>query len=149
MGWGTPGSWTELTITGTQSLASLADEEFTGLGAEIDNTVNRYHLGDFELSVGSLAVSGADAQINLYLVPAGEGDNYTANWVGNVTSDQQQNEQYFVTAFVMRDETTAQEAIARGVELPNGKFRWAVRNRANVAFPASGNKMRYRGYDYS
>ncbi|NIR92465.1 MAG: hypothetical protein GWO08_01950, partial [Gammaproteobacteria bacterium] len=92
---------------------------------------------------------GTDAAVELYIVPSVDGTNYP-DWTGNVTTDEQENAQYFVGAGTIRDEdgsATARAAV-RGIEIPPGKYKVGVRNRANVAFAASGNTVKWRPWGY-
>lgn len=136
-------SATTVSFTGTQTLASLADNEWTNLSDAIDNSTNKYPLADFELVLGSAAFTGTDSNVSLYLVPSVDGTNY-GDWTGNVTTDKQENNPYFVGTFTTSGDTAAQRLILRNVLLPNGLFKLGVRNQSGVAFAASGNTLKYR-----
>ena len=130
-------------FSGTQTLASLANDEWCDLSDAIDNGTNKYALADFELVLGSAAFTGTDSTIALYLVPSVDGTNY-GDWTGNVTTAQQQNQPYYVGSFTTSGTTAAQRLTLRDIPLPNGLFKLAVRNLSNVAFAASGNTLKYR-----
>lgn len=131
-------------FSGTQTMDSLAVDEWTNLSDEIDNSTNKYMLADFELVLGSAAF--VDDVISMYIVPSVDGTNYP-DWTGNVATAQSKNEQYFVGSFSI-DDTQAQRAALRGVALPNGKFKIGIRNNPDVALAASGNTLKYRPYGY-
>lgn len=133
-------------FSGTQQINSLADNEWTDLGDEIDNTTNKYAFADVELVLGSAAFAGTDAGIEVYLVPTVDGTNYP-DWTGNTTSDAPEQSQYFVT-FLPLKASTAARRVASGpqewIALPQGKYKPAIRSRANVALAGSGNTLYLR-----
>ncbi len=137
-----------VSFTGTQTLDSLTDNEWTNLSDAIDNSTNKYPISDFELVLGSAAFTGTDSLVSLYLIPSVDGTNY-GNWTGNVTTDEQENEPYLVGLFVTSGSTAAQRLILRNVSLPNGRFKIGVRNQAGVSFAASGNTLKYRPHSFS
>lgn len=136
-------SATAVVFSGTQTLASLADNEFTDLSDEIDNSTNLYAFADLDLILGSAAFTGTDSGIEVYLIPTVDGTTYPT-WTGNGTSDEQENVPFFVAFIPTTGTTAAQRGIARDVPLPNGKFKFACRNRGNVALASSGNTLYYR-----
>lgn len=137
-----------VTFSGTQTLNSLTDNEFTDLSDEIDNSTNKYMFADMELVLGSAAFTGTDSSIELFLVPTVDGTNYPT-WTGNGTSDEQENTPFFVGAFSTTGTTAAQRAVLRDVPLPNGKYKWGVRNRGNVTLASSGNTLSWRPHSVS
>lgn len=132
-----------VTFSGTQTLASLADNEWTNLSDEVDNTTNKYLMADWEFVCTSVAFSGTDSIIELYIVPTQDGTNYP-NWTGNVTTDEQENQQYYVGVFKTSGATEAQRVVLRDVRVPPGKYKVGVRNRGNVALAASGSTLTFR-----
>jgi len=136
-------SATSVVWTSGQSLDSLTDNEFTDLSDEIDNSTDLYMFADFELVLGSAAFTGTDSGVELYLIPCVDGTNYPT-WTGNGTSDEQENNPFFVGAMPTTGTTAAQRAILRDIELPNGKYKLACRNRGNVTLPSSGNTLKWR-----
>jgi hypothetical protein len=134
--------------TSGQSLASLTDNEWTDLSDEIDNSTNKYLFADLELVLGSAAFTGADSAIEIYLVPSVDGTNYP-DWTGNVTSDEQENDIHFVGAVTTSGATAAQRLVFRNIALPNGKYKYAFRNKANVTLAASGNTAKWRPHQYA
>jgi hypothetical protein len=132
-----------VSFTGTQTLTSLADGEYTNLSDEIDNSSNLYAFADLELVLASAAFTGTDSVVEIYLVPSVDGTNYPT-WTGNVTTDEQENYMFFVGSMITTGTTAAQRMTLRDVALPNGKYKWGVRNNSGVAFSASTNTLSWR-----
>jgi len=132
----------------TQKIDSLADNEFTNLSDEIDNSTNKYLFADLELVLGSAAFTGADSALELYLIPSVDGTNYP-DWAGNTTADQQENMKHFIGSLSTTGSTAAQRMTKRSVSLPPGKFKFAIRSRAGVSLAASGNTLKYRPWNYA
>lgn len=132
-----------VSFSGTQTLASLADDEWTDPSDAIDNSSNLYPIADFELVLGSAAFTGADSAVHMYLIPSLDGTNY-GDWTGNNTNTHQEHEPYYVGSFTTSGATAAQRLILRDVPLPSGLFKVGVRNRSGVALAASGNTLKYR-----
>lgn len=135
---------TAVVFTGaTQDLDSLADNEWTSLSDEIDNSSNLYAYADLEVVLGSAAFTGADSELEIFLVPSVDGTNYP-DWTDNVTTEEQENEAHYVGAVRTSGATAAQRLVLRSVELPNGKYKYGFRNRTGVALAASGNTVKWR-----
>jgi len=130
-------------FSGTQTLNSLTDNEWTDLSDEIDNSTNKYASVDLDLVLGSAAFTGADSGIEIYLIPCIDGTNYPT-WTGNTTSDKQENLPFFVGFILTTGTTAAQRGALLDVELPNGKYKWGCRNRGNVTLAGSGNTLSWR-----
>lgn len=126
-----------------QSLASLTDNEYTDLSDEIDNSTNKYMYCDLFIKLGSAAFSGTDSGIECYLIPCINGTDYPT-WTGNGTTDEQENDAKFIGFIATTGTTAAQADAVRDVKLPNGKFKFAFRNRGNVTLAASGNSVEWR-----
>ena len=126
-----------------QTLDSAVDNEWTDLSDEIDNSSNLYAFVDLEIVLASAAFTGTDSVIELYLVASVDGTNYP-DWTGNVTSEEQENAQYHVGTVTTSGATAAQRMALRDVSLPNGKYKWGLRSRANVTLAASGNTLKWR-----
>lgn len=135
-------------FSGTRTLVSLADDEWTHLSDEVDNSTNGWLFSDWEFVCTSVAFTGADSAIELYIVPAVDGTNYP-DWAGDGTTDEQEQNVHFVGAFTTSGSTAAQRLTLRGIELPPGKFKVGVRNRGGVALAASGSTLKYRPWQYS
>lgn len=133
--------------TSGQDLNSLSDDEWTDLSDEIDNSTNLYALVDLEINLASAAFTGSDSMLEAYLVPTVDGTNYP-NWTGNVTSEEQENRQYFVGAVTTSGATEAQLMVLRDIPLPNGKYKWGFRNRTGVATAASSNSADWRPHQH-
>lgn len=130
-------------FSGTQTINSLLDNEWTNFSDEIDNLTNLYAFVDLELVLGSAAYTGTDSGMEIYLIPTVDGTNYPT-WTGDVTTDQQANNIFFVGFIPLTGTTAAQRGTLLRVALPNGKYRWGVRNRGNVTLAATGNTLSWR-----
>lgn len=138
---------TSVVWTSGQSLNSATDNEWTDLSDEIDNSTNLYVMYDFEIVLASAAFTGTDSEIDLYVVPSVDGTNYP-NWTGNVTTDEQENQQYFAGSGTTSGATGAQRIAISRVVVPPGKSKVGLRSRANVTLAASGNTVKYRPHSY-
>ena len=134
-------------FSGTQGIDSLTNDEWTSLSDEVDNSTNKYLFADIELYMPSVAFTGADSAMELYIVPSVDGTNYP-NWTDNVTTDEQENNIHFVGSMPTSGTTANQRLVLRAVALPPGKFKFAVRNRGGVTL-TTGNTLKYRPYGYS
>jgi hypothetical protein len=133
-----------IVFSGTQQLNSLADNEYTDWSDEIDNSTNLYAMADVRVVIASAVfITPADCGIEIYLIPTVDGTNYPT-WTGNTTTDQVHNGPFFVGYVPFTGTTAAQAGVLIGVDLPNGKYRWAARNRGNVALAGSGNTIYWR-----
>lgn len=136
---------------GINVTGGLADNEWTDLSDEVDNSTNKYMLADVEIVLdGTPSFTGADSGVEVYLVPSVDGSTF-GTWTGGdtVTADQQENNQYFVGFVTTTGATGAQRMILRNVALPNGKYKWGLRNRTGVALNATGNSMNWRPHGYA
>lgn len=136
-------SATAIAWTSGQALDSLTDNEYTDASDAVDNSTNKYMFADVEIVLGSAAFTGTDSGIEVYLIPSVDGTNYPT-WTGNGTSDEQENNGFFVGFVSTTGTTAAQRMVLRDVELPNGLYKWAFRNRGNVTLAASGNSASWR-----
>lgn len=135
-------------FSGTQTINSLTDNEYTDLSDAIDNSTDKYAFVDLELVLGSAAFTGTDSGVELYLVPSVDGTNYPT-WAGNGTADEQENTVFFVGFFPLTGTTAAQRATLLRVPLPNGLYKYGLRNRGNVTLAGSGNTLKWRPHSYS
>lgn len=129
--------------TAGQALDSLTDNEWTDLSDEIDNTTNLYPSADIEIVLASAAFTGTDSTVQVFVIPTMDGTNYP-NWTGNVTTDEQENNQYFIGSVVTSGATAAQRMVFRDVLLPQGKYKFGFRSLANVSLAATGNTAKWR-----
>lgn len=139
-----------VSFTGTQTLTSLTDNEWTSLSDEIDNSTNKYPYADLDLVLGSAAFTGADAGMEIYIVPTIDGTNYP-DWTDNVTTDAPEQTHYGVAFLPLKASTAARRVVSSSqsaIELPQGKFKFGVRSRANVTLAGSGNTLYYRPKSY-
>ena len=135
-------------FSGTRTLVSLADDEWTDESDAIDNSVTKYLFADIEFVCTSVAFTGTDSAIEIYLIPSVDDTNYP-NWTGDGIIDEQENNIHFVGSVTTSGATEAQRLVLRGVDLPPGKFKFGVRNRGGVALAASGSVLSWRPYQYS
>ena len=133
----------------TTELNTLADNGFSALSSEIDNSSNKYMLADLEVSLASFtAGTTGDEAIEIYLVPSQDDTNYP-DWTTG-TSDAQENNNHFVGSVPIKQSgAAAKRNVLRSVALPPGKFKLAARNRCNAALAASGNTITWRPHQYS
>ena len=134
---------TAIAWTSGQSLDSLTDNQYTDLSDEIDNSTNKYMFADIEIVLGSAAFTGTDSGVDVYLIASQDGTNYPT-WTGNGTADEQENDGFFVGFLSTTGTTAAQRMLLRDVELPNGKYKFAFRNRGGVTLASSGNSATWR-----
>ena len=126
---------------------ALTDDEWTDLSDEIDNSLQKNLYLDFDMNLGSVAFTGADAAIEIYVVPSVDGTNYP-EWAGTGTGDEQEHNQYFATSITVHPDTAAFHGIARKIEIPPGIYKIGVRNRANVTLNAT-NTLKWRPWQFS
>lgn len=139
----------EVTFSGTQTLVSLLDNEWTNESDVIDNSTTKYLFADFEIDLASFtAGTTGDEAIELYILPSADDTQYP-DWTGNSTSDAQENNIHFVGSIPVSQGAGVKIGVLRAVALPPGKFKVGVRNRANGTLAASGSTLKYRPYGYS
>ena len=133
----------------TTEMNSLANEGFTALGAEQNNSSTKYMMCDIEVYIDPSTAAGTtgDEAVEIYLIPSADDANYPT-WTSG-TSDAQENNQYYVGSVTIKQGATTDKAVLRNVALPNGKFKWACRNRCNDSLAASGNYVKWRPHQYS
>lgn len=136
-------SATSIAWTSGQALDSATDNEYTDASDAVDNSTNKYMFADVEIVLASAAFTGTDSGIEVYLIPSVDGTNYPT-WTGNGTADEQENNGFFVGFVSTTGTTAAQRMVLRDVELPNGLYKWAFRNRGNVTLAGSGNSASWR-----
>lgn len=130
----------------TQKIDSLTDNEWTDLSDEVDNSTNKYRLADLDLILGSAAFTGTDSGIEVYIIPTVDGTTYPT-WSGNATTDAPEQAHYYAAFLPLKATTAAQRSVspaAGPVALPNGKFKFGIRSRANVTLAGSGNTLYFR-----
>jgi hypothetical protein len=134
----------------TQKIDSLADNEWTDLSDEYDNSTTKYPHADIDLALGSAAFTGTDSAIEIYIVPTVDGTNYP-DWSGNATTDAPEQQHYIAATLPLKASTAARRVVSSAqadVALPQGKFKWGVRSRANVALAGSDNTLTWRPKSY-
>ena len=131
------------------ALGAAADNEWSTLSAEFDNSTNGYMFMDIEVTLASAAFTGADSAFEVYVVPSLDGANYPNTvFDASTITDQQENNQYFVGSITTSGATEAQRQVIRGVEMPNGKFKIGARNRTGDALATTGNTVKWRPWGY-
>lgn len=136
---------TEITWTG-QGANLLTDNEWTDLSDAIDNSTNKYVTVDILLALGSAAFTGSGSSVEVYVVRSVDGTNY-GSWAGNVTADEQENNQYFVGSVTTSGATAAQELILSNVVVPPGLYKIGLRNRSNATL-AAANTISFRPHSF-
>lgn len=136
-----------ITLSGTQTLASLTNGEWTDLSDALNNSSDLAFYEDLEIVLGSAAFTGAGSALRVYLLPSVDGSNYP-DWTGNVTSEEPENEQYYVGEVSTSQSTAAQRLVLRDIALPNGLYKYGFRNATGVTLAASGNTVSYRRHRY-
>lgn len=128
-------------------LGALANATWSSLSAEQDPTLSGYMFMDIEVSLASLTPTGADAAIEIYVVPTLDGTNYP-NFTESGTADEQENAPYFVGSVPLSLDAEAQRQVLEGVRVPTGPFKIGVRNQSNDALASSGNTVKWRPWSY-
>lgn len=136
------GSATAVAWTSGTTFDSLADNGWTSLSDEIDNSSNKYLLMDWDLVLGSAAFTGGDSGIEIYVVRSVDGTNYPTWTTG--TNDEQENAPYFRDFAVTTGTTAAQRVTGGPISVPQGKFKFGFRNRGNATLASSGNTFYWR-----
>ena len=134
----------------TQKIDSLTDNEWTDLSDEIDNRSNKYAFADLDLVLGSASFTGVDSGIEVYIVPTVDGTNYP-DWSGNAATDAPEQAHYFSAFLPLKAATAAKRVVSASqqqIELPQGKFKFGLRNRSNVTLASSGNTLYWRPKSY-
>lgn len=135
----------------TQKIDSLTDNEWTDLSDEIDNSTNKYAYADLDLALGSAAFTGSDSGIEVYVVPIESDGSTYPDWTGNTTSDAPEQAHYFVAFLPLKAATAARRVVSSSqaaIELPQNKFKFGIRSRANVTLASSGNTLYWRPKSY-
>lgn len=138
------------------SIASLMTTELNSLatangalGTEYDNATNLYMYGLFELVVTYGTNPTAGSTVDLYLITAPDGTNYSDNTTG---ASGAAPATAYVGGFPLRAVTTAQRVQLGGpgfqamIQLPPVKFKAFLLNRAGQTMAASGNTLKMVPY---
>lgn len=128
-----------------QGLNSAVDDEYTNLSDEIDNRSTGWPVADIELYLASAAFTGDDSIIVVFIIPSVDGTNYPT-WTGNVSTYEQENDNYVVGSVTTSGATAVQRMALRRVALPPGKFKFAFRNESGVTLASSGNTAKFSPY---
>lgn len=127
----------------TTELNSLASGSSTAYGPEIDNTSNKWQLGDlnFKLASSSSALTGA-SYCDVYFVISADGTNYPKLTSGSSWKLASAN--YFAASIAFHPATLSSEVIyecVRGVLIPSAKFKTVLVSALGVTMPSSGNTL--------
>lgn len=132
----------------TTELNSLATAQ-SALGVEYDNATNLYLYGMFELYVTYGTNPTAASTVDLYLIAAPDGTNYTQNSTGASGAAPFTT---FVGSFPLLASTSAQRLQLGGngspIALPPVKFKAWLLNRSGQTMAASGNTLKMVPYRY-
>ena len=126
---------------------SLGSNVYSALADEIDNSTTKYTHADMYMTLGSAAYTGAGSRIEVYLVPCVDGTNYPT-WTAGGSTDRPENTAHYIGNLLTTASEAGQAMVLRNVELPPGKYKFAIRNRTGIALPASGNALSWRPYGY-
>ena len=130
-------------FSGTRQLNSLANTEWSHLSDEIDNSLNGYSFMDCWLELESAAWDGT---IDIYIVPSIDGTNYPA-WTGDGVANLPAQNTYYSFSFTV-DATAAQTAAETDIKMPQGKFKFGIRNNGGVATTAQNNILKWRPWNW-
>lgn len=122
----------------TTELNSLATATNSSASAAIDNTSALDLLVDLELVVTYGTNPTAGTTVDVYMVQALDGTNY---------SDVDVTAALSVGSFPLKASTSAQRIPLKDVPIPPGLFKLFVRNLAGQTMAASGNTLKYRTHD--
>lgn len=130
-------------FTGAE-LTTLAAANYSAPSTAIDNGALLDLYDDLELVVSLAATPAANTLIEVYLIPSLDGTNYADAASGTATPPAPN---LYVGGFPVKAITTAQRLILRGVPIPPGLFKYALRNGTAVAFTATATpQVRRRSY---
>ena len=112
------------------------------LGAEIDNTTALDLYYDFELNVTFDSAPTNGMPVDLYVIPAVGGTDYTDG-----SASVEPRESLRVGSFDVANVGTAQRLALLNVLVPPGKFKILIRNSAGVGWTANGHTLKYRPHN--
>lgn len=130
-------------------LNNLADDTWSAVSAEFDNSTNGYMFMDIEVYLEAANFTGADSAFEIYVVPSLDGTTFPVT--GNSgPNDDQENNQYFVGSITTTGVSQeVQRQVIRGVEVPNGKWKMFARNRTNDGLTSTDNNtVKWRPWGY-
>ncbi len=128
---------------------SLANGAWSDLSDVIDNSSLKNLFMDltFSLTFGTTAATSGES-VALYLVPQVE-DNTDPNWTGgDVATEEEENEQYYIGSVTVVAETDPQVHNLRSVAMPPGLFKIGVRNNAATGDTTAAT-LKYRPWNYA
>ena len=126
--------------TELDALAVTAGTQST-LGAEIDNSTNKYLLAEAEFLAGGTYTPTANGYIELWLLRAMDGTNYEDGSASIVPARRPD-----LIIPVRAGTTITPRALASGLVIPPGKYKALAGNRTGATLPATGNVIALRPY---
>ena len=132
------------TVAFGTGLNTLASATWSELSSEIDNSLTGYSFMDLFLDLGGSAAF--DGTIDVYVVPSIDGTNYP-DWVGSGTADAPQNNTYYIGSFTV-DGTSAKLVAETDFKMPQGKFKFGLRNQSGVATSGAANWLKWRPWNW-
>ena len=129
---------------GTVKLNSLASTAWSDLSNEIDNSLNGYSFFDAWLELE--AATTWTGNIDIYIVPSIDGTNYP-DWTGGGTADLPAQNGYFAFSFTV-DGATAQKKVQTDMKMPQGKFKFGIRNQGGIGATAQNNILKWRPWNW-
>lgn len=136
-----------ITTVASTELNNLANDA-GALGAEYDNTSGLYMMAMFELNVTFGSAPTANNTVDLYIIVAADGTNYSDAVAG---ASGAAPASCYAGGLPLRAVTSAQKVplgvgISGPIPLPPTKFKVFALNKSGVAFPASGSTIKMVPY---
>src|SRR5210317_2189700 len=95
------------TALDASQLGALANDTWSALSAEFDNSTNGYMFMDIEVYLVSITPTVADAAIEIYIAPSIDGTTYPET-TNTSNADEQENNQYFIGSVTLSTDAEAQ-----------------------------------------
>lgn len=138
---------TSIMTTGLNSLANDAIELETTV---INNETNLVQFMDVSLDLASVDLSAqTNPAAHLYLIPSIDGGTTFADGSDAVTADASMPAVKHIRAILAFRVHTGAETkydVSYMIPIPPGQWNFGLRNKLGVAFPATGNILKYRTY---
>uniref|UniRef100_A0A7C4YE69 Uncharacterized protein n=1 Tax=Caldisericum exile TaxID=693075 RepID=A0A7C4YE69_9BACT len=119
-------------------LNSLANNTFSSLSAEIDNTTGLYPWMSLELYLASFTPGAGSPYVACWLVLCLDGTNYEKTPNGS-SGDKPPDAIFPLEAGVAQ----ASRIIIADIPIPPLKFKLVVQNKSGAALAATGNTLKY------
>lgn len=128
-------SWTSRGTVLTTELNSLGDNAYSAVGSPVDNTSNLDQYGAVEVNLASLNPT-TGAFLTLFLVQSVDGTNYE-----DAPSSTQPGYHQQIAVLPLATGSATKRVSSPIFKIPPGKFKFVLRNDANVALGSSGNTV--------